>query len=286
LQSGFPDIINQIRIFMNTRKINHLSLLVVLFLVSCASSNDTKNCIVLLKTTLGDITVRLYDETPVHRDNFITLIKNHVYEGVTFHRVIKDFMIQSGDPETKIDHVKGIADSLASYTIPAEHNPALFHKKGALAAAREGNDINPLMRSSGTQFYIVQGIKYSEEELNQAEQHINNNFKQALFIKLIKEFTDSSKLYGQNFTAAEIKEKASIRMFETLANKAEYRISAEQRRIYKTKGGTPRLDGTYTVFGEVVEGLEIVDKIAYVKTNETDMPITDIRIIKTKLVHR
>ena len=280
------NVINQIRIFMKTLKKNLILIIIVLSAFSCTSLKDNKNTFVLIKTTLGDITVRLYDETPGHRDNFINLVKSNVYEGIAFHRVIKDFMIQAGDPETKINYVKGAADSLSSYTIPAEFNSRLFHKKGALAAAREGNDVNPDMRSSGTQFYIVQGTKYSEDELNKAEQRINNNLKQALFIKMIKEVTDSSRNSGTNLKDAEIQEKASLLMFQTMAIKGEYRISDEQRNTYKNLGGTPRLDGTYTVFGEVVAGLDIVDRIAAVKTNENDRPIADIRILKMKLVRK
>jgi peptidyl-prolyl cis-trans isomerase B (cyclophilin B) len=271
---------------MNTIKKNLILFSVVLFIFSCSPSKDNKNSYALIKTTLGDITVRLYDETPGHRDNFIKLVKGGVYDGVSFHRVIKDFMIQAGDPETKTDYVRGPIDSLGSYTIPAEFNPLFFHKKGALAAAREGNDVNPEMRSSGTQFYIVQGVQYSDDELNQVEQRINNNMKQAMFIKIIKEVTDSNRISGTNLTEAEIQEKALLRMFETMEVKGEHKISEEQRSIYKNIGGTPRLDGTYTVFGEVVSGLDIVDKIADVKTNDGDKPITDIRIIKMRLVRK
>jgi peptidylprolyl isomerase len=254
--------------------------------VSCAQTKDTSNSYVLIKTTLGDIKVRLYDETPLHRDNFIKLINASVYDGVTFHRVIKDFMVQSGDPETRTDYKKSSSDSLSSYTIPSEFNPAFFHKKGALAAARQGNDVNPEMRSSGTQFYLVQGVKYSDAELSQAEQRINNNMKQALFIKMIKEVSDSSRIAGWNLTDAEIQEKASVRMFETMAVSGAFRFSDEQRNIYKNIGGTPRLDGAYTVFGEVVDGLSVIDKIADAKTDESDKPLADIRIIKMKLVSK
>ena len=280
------NLINQIIVFMNMLKKYLFPFCAFLLLVSCAPAKDHKNSFVLIKTTLGDISVRLYDETSGHRDNFIKLVTSHTYEGICFHRVIKDFMIQAGDPETKTGYVAGEADSLTSYTIPAEINPLYFHKKGALAAARQGNDINPEMKSSGTQFYIVQGVKYSDAELTLAEQRINNNIKQAMFVKMIKEVSDSNKVSGMKLTEAEIQEKASIRMFEAMAIKGEYRISAEQRNIYKSIGGTPRLDGAYTVFGEVVTGLDIVDKIAAVKTNENDKPITDIRIIKMKLVHK
>lgn len=153
-----------------------------------------------------------------------------------------------------------------------------------MAAAREGNEINPEMRSSGTQFYIVQGVKYSDEELNQAEQRINNNLKQAIFFKTLKEISDSNRISKTNLNENEIQEKASLRMFQIMAENGQYKISEEQRKIYKSIGGVPRLDCTYTVFGEVVSGLDVVDKIAAVNTNEHDKPLTDIRIIKTKLL--
>jgi peptidylprolyl isomerase len=271
---------------MNTLNRYSSLLLLILTALSCNMSPGSKSNTVLIKTTLGDIVVRLYDETPGHRDNFIKLVNSRVYEGVSFHRVIKDFMIQSGDPETKAGYVKGSADSLFSYTIPAEFNPVLFHKKGALAAARQGNDVNPDMRSSGTQFYIVQGERYSDDQLNQAEQRINNNIKQAMFVGMIKEISDSNRIAGIVLKDSEIQEKASIRMFEKMLDKGEFRISDDQRNTYKNIGGTPALDGTYTVFGEVVSGLDVVDKIAAVETNEGDKPITDIRIIRMKLVRK
>ena len=162
----------------------------------------------------------------------------------------------------------------------------LFHKKGALAAARQGNEVNPEMRSSGTQFYIVQGVKYSDDELNQAEKRMNSNRKQSIFITMIKEVSDSNRISGWNLTEAEIQEKASLRMFETLAVNGEYRISEEHRNTYKSIGGTPRLDGAYTVFGEVIDGHDVVDKIAAAKTTGSDKPVADIKIIKMKLVQK
>lgn len=286
MQSDLENIINQTIFFMNIIKKNSLRLFIVLFLVSCSSAKDNKDTLVLMKTTLGEITFRLYDETPEHRDNFIKLVKNNVYEGISFHRVIKGFMIQAGDPETKINYKKLPQDTLSTYTIPAEFYPEYFHKKGALAAAREGNDINPEMRSSGTQFYIVQGTKYSDAELDQAEQRINNNLKQVQFLRMIKEVSDSNRISGANLNEAQIQEKASLRIFQTMAINGDYRIPEEQRDIYKNIGGVPRLDRTYTVFGEVVEGLDVVDRIASVKTNESDKPLTDIRIIKMKIIRK
>lgn len=284
--SDLQNLINQYFVFMNTRYIYSVLVLIVAGLLSCGAPRESKNTHVLIKTTLGDITVRLYDETPGHRDNFIHLVNSRIYEGVSFHRVIKGFMIQAGDPETKADYVKGSADSLINYTIPAEINRSYFHKKGALAAARQGNDVNPGMRSSGTQFYIVQGGPCSDDQLNQAERSINNNLKQAMFVGIMREISDSNRISGNSLTDAEIQEKASIRMFEKMSDIGEFRISEEQRAVYKSIGGTPGLDGTYTVFGEVISGLEVVDKIAAAETNETDKPLTDIRIIKMRLLRK
>jgi len=251
--------------------------------ISCNSYGGNENTIVTIKTTLGDIKLKLYDGTPIHRDNFIKLINSGFYDGISFQRIIKDFMIQAGDPLTKTIPLTNLPDSLKTYTIPAEINPLYFHKKGALAAARQGNDVNPEMRSSGTQFYIVQGVKYTDDELNTAEQRINSNNKQSLFNKLLKQTADSLRLSGKTTTPGEVQEIASVKMFQFLSTTPAYKISEEQRNIYKTSGGTPRLDGTYTVFGEVVEGLDIIDKIAAVQTDSKDKPITDVKILKIRI---
>jgi cyclophilin family peptidyl-prolyl cis-trans isomerase len=240
----------------------------------------------LIKTTLGDIKLILYDDTPFHRDNFIKLINMEFYDGVSFHRVIKDFMIQAGDPSTRTGFTREQLDSLDSYTIPAEFRREHFHKKGALAAARQGNDINPEMSSSGTQFYIVQGKKYEDTELQNVESGINNNIKQILFSKFIKETADSIRLSGITLQDSEIQEIASMKMFDYLTTNADFKFSAEQIETYINTGGVPRLDGTYTVFGEVIEGIDVVDRIADVRTNQADKPLNDIRIIKMKLVSK
>jgi cyclophilin family peptidyl-prolyl cis-trans isomerase len=193
-------------------------------------------------------------------------------------------MIQAGDPETKTTQVPNSPDSLKSYTISAEFNNQYFHKKGALAAAREGNDVNPEMRSSGTQFYIVQGVIFSDDDLNKAEQRINSNMKQGRFNDFIKQTADSVRLAGKSMTDAEIQDIASVKMFQFLATYKEFKIPDDQRIVYKTIGGTPRLDRSYTVFGEVIEGLDIVDKIAEVSTDGNDKPVNDIKIIKIKII--
>lgn len=254
--------------------------------MACNAPGGNENTVVLLKTTMGDIKIKLYDGTPVHRDNFIKLVSMGFYDGISFHRVIKDFMIQAGDPVTRTGLTKAQLDSLSTYTIPAEFRKEYYHKKGVIAAAREGNDVNPEMRSSGTQFYIVQGKKYSDAELKATEERINSNIKQTLFSKLIKETADSARLSGIPLQESEIQERASMKMFDYLTTIGEFKFTEEQLNTYKNAGGTPRLDGTYTVFGEVIEGLETVDKIASVTTDQSDKPINDVKIIKMKLVSK
>jgi peptidylprolyl isomerase len=260
-------------------------LLFITGLFACNARSGNDNTMISMKTTMGDIKIKLYDGTPIHRDNFIKLVRSGFYDGVSFHRVIKNFMVQAGDPETRKSSSVTLPDSLKTYTIPAEFNPEFFHKKGALAAARENNDVNPYMRSSGTQFYIVQGVKFTDEELNQAEQRINSNAKQGYFSRLMKETADSVKKVGQTLSDAEIQEIASVKMFQYLTTYKDYKISDQQRQVYKTSGGTPRLDGTYTVFGEVIEGLDVIDKIAGVQTDNADKPVNDVRILKMKIIN-
>ena len=268
---------------MNTFSRKLLIIPAILFLNSCNVPADNKNTVISINTTLGNIKIKLYDETPLHRDNFIKLINRGFYDNVSFHRIIKDFMIQAGDPATKTGPLKALPDSMKSYTIPAEFNTGYFHKKGALAAAREGNDENPEMRSSGTQFYIVQGTRYNDDALNQAELRINSNIKQSIFNKIMKETSDSIRMSGKTSTDNEIQEIASVKMFDYLAVNKEYKIPEDQRDVYKSTGGVPRLDATYTVFGEVIEGLDVVDLIASVPTDSNDKPSIDIKIINIKI---
>lgn len=269
---------------MKLFSIKTLLLINLLCIISCNSPGGNNNTIISIKTSLGDIKIKLYDSTPVHRDNFIKLIKSGFYEGISFHRVIKNFMVQAGDLSTKSGSSKNFPDSLKTYTIPPEFNNQYFHKKGALAAARQGNDVNPEMRSSCTQFYIVQGVKLNDDELNTAQQRINSNIKQSRFSSFLKQTSDSVRSAGSVVTDAQLQEIASVKMFQFLTSYKDYIISEEQRNVYKTIGGTPRLDGTYTVFGEVTEGLDIIDKIADVQTDSNDKPVNDIKIIKIKII--
>ncbi|MGB8492572.1 MAG: peptidylprolyl isomerase [Bacteroidales bacterium] len=256
----------------------------VLMLISCAAPGGRGDKVVLIKTTLGDIKIKLYDSTPIHRDNFIKLVNMGFYDGISFHRVIKDFMIQAGDPSTRTGLTKQQLDTLGTYTIPAEFRKEYYHKKGALAAARQGNNVNPDMRSSGTQFYIVEGIRYTEPELEASESQINNSIKQGLFSKFMLEAADSARLSGTSLQASEAQEKASLKLYDYISTNGDYKFSPDQIRDYTTLGGVPRLDGSYTVFGEVTEGLDIVDKIASTPTSQSDKPLTDVRILKMKIV--
>lgn len=253
---------------------------------SCNAPGGNENTLILMKTSLGDIKLMLYDETPIHRDNFIKLVNSGFYDGISFHRVINSFMIQAGDPLTRTVPIDKSADSLNTYTIPSEFNKDLFHKKGALAAAREGNDVNPEMRSSGTHFYIVQGVQLTDEDLVMAEKRISSNIKQGVFNKMIRQITDSAKLTGVQMSESEIQDMASVRLFNFFSSNPTYKIPENQCEVYKTIGGVPRLDGTYTVFGEVLEGLDVVDKIAAVKTGTADKPLEDVKILKIKIVEK
>ncbi len=256
-----------------------------LILTSCRATGFNNDTVILINTTAGDIKVRLYNETPLHRDNFINLVKSGVYNGVIFHRVINEFMIQAGDPSTNSVLTNYQADTLSRYTIPSEFHKDLYHKKGALAAAREGNNTNPFMRSSGTQFYIVQGKKYTDEDLSAIEKKVDSAIKQSMFNLLLKEVSDSVRQSETATPDAVIQDIVSTKMFEYLSTVGDFRFSAEQSDVYKSIGGTPFLDGTYTVFGEVTEGLDTVDKIASSETGYGDKPLSEIKIVKMKILN-
>ncbi|MDY0097899.1 MAG: peptidylprolyl isomerase [Bacteroidales bacterium] len=270
---------------MNINSEPFLLLSMLFLLISCSSPGGDKDREVLITTSEGNIKIRLYDSTPLHRDNFIRLASSGFYDGIAFHRVINEFMIQAGDPLTKTGSLNEQSDTINSYTIPAEFRKELFHKKGAVAAARQGNNVNPEMRSSGTQFYIVQGKKYSSEDLSAIEKSIDSGIKQNIFSRLLKEVSDSVRLSGQPVADGVIQEIVSEKMFRHMSKEGDFRFSQEQKAIYETAGGTPFLDGTYTVFGEVIEGLDIVDKIAVTKTGPGDKPVSDIKIFKMKVIN-
>lgn len=222
-------------------------LFIVLALVLALSSCSTrKEYMVRMFTTAGVVDMKLYDETPAHRDNFVRLVKNHQYDSLLFHRVIKDFMIQGGDPASK-NAVPGelLGEGDLGYTVEAEFMPDLhYHRRGALAAAREGDDVNPSKASSACQFYIVWGKVYTKEQLES-------------YMEWYKQRTGK-----------------------------ELNVTPEQFEAYTTVGGTPHLDGGYTVFGEVVKGLEVIETIQNVKCDGNDRPLRDVRIIKMELINK
>jgi len=237
--------------------------------------------IVLIKTTKGNMTVRLYDETPKHRDNFIKLAKEGFYDGLIFHRVIKDFMIQGGDPDSKdADFLKRLGSGGPGYTIEAEINPKFFHKKGALAAARKGDSVNPEKRSSGSQFYIVQGEIYTDKMFSDLKKKKAIQDTEKIFNRLAGEKADSIR-----DLQVKGKQDEYIALWERLKTQAISEagenipdLSPEQKEAYSTIGGAPHLDGNYTIFGEVIEGLDIIDSIASVQTGLADRPYQDIRM--------
>ena len=243
-----------------------------------------------IETTAGDIVVKLYDDTPKHRDNFIKLAKDGTYEETLFHRVIKDFMIQAGDPDSK-NAAKGqmLGAGDVGYTVPAEFvYPKHFHKKGALCAARTGDEVNPEKASSASQFYIVTGKKYSDAELNQMEKQLENRLKQAIFARLQTE--NKSKIMSL-YRSGNKEELAILRdtligkvELEAESRKMEAKISPEVREAYKTVGGVPFLDNEYTVYGEVVDGLDVVDAIQAMKTNKQDRPTENVVILSVEVI--
>jgi len=207
----------------------NILLIVALFVAISVSAAKPEHQYVRIKTAFGTCIIMLYNETPLHRDNFLKLVKSGFYNGTLFHRVIKDFMIQGGDPDSKYakpDSLLGEGD--VGYTIPAEFRDSLFHKKGVLAAAR---DNNPEKASSGCQFYLVQGKVFTDEQLNSLEE-----------------------------------------------KRLKFKIPEWQRSVYKTQGGTPHLDRNYTVYGEIVDGIAMVDSIAVVAKNSHDRPLTDVKM--------
>ena len=248
---------------------------------------NEKRTLVKLETTMGNITVALYNETPKHRDNFIKLVKEGVYDSTLFHRVIKQFMIQAGDPDSKnASDTAMLGSGDVGYTIPAEFNPKFFHKKGVLAAARQGDDVNPEKASSGCQFYIVTGRKFTEPQLLGMENKINEQREEALFDSLarqhMKEIYKMRKA-GDNAGLLELQDTLEAQARELADKEEKFRFTPEQIKAYSTIGGAPHLHGSYTVFGEVTEGMEVVNNIEIAKTNRADRPIENIRILKASI---
>ena len=243
---------------------------------------------VRISTNHGDIVVRLYDETPEHRDNFLKLAREGYYDGTLFHRVIKDFMIQGGDPESKgAPAGKQLGSGGPAYTLPAEFvYPQYFHKRGVLSAARQGDQVNPERRSSGSQFYIVWGKKYTDYELKQMAAQLDGQRGQQIFNGLAAQHRDSIQaMYqrGDQKGLMALQNKLAAETDKILKETPGFTFTPEQTEAYTTVGGTPFLDNQYTVFGEVVEGLEVVEKIQKVATGSADRPKEDVVMTVTVL---
>ena len=277
---------------MKTNKLFILAALVMLFAACSAGSKKStdmeKRTQVKIETTMGDIVVELYNETPKHRDNFIKLAKEGVYDSTLFHRVIKAFMIQAGDPDSKAaSDTAQLGSGDVGYTIPAEFVPQFFHKKGALAAARMGDDVNPERASSGCQFYIVTGRKFRENQLLEMAGKKNNNRIDEIFNELArKHMKEIYKMRKANDEAGLLALQDSLEAEATAIYKEEepFMFTPEQIAAYTTVGGAPHLDGAYTVFGQVLEGMETVEKIEGTKTGKADRPVENVRILKATVL--
>ncbi|MBO7556966.1 MAG: peptidylprolyl isomerase [Bacteroidaceae bacterium] len=275
-----------------------LSLLILCSLAasSCTGKNGDGETEVLLQTTEGDIRIKLFNDTPLHRDNFIKNVKEGKYDGVTFHRIIRSFMIQTGDPNTRPGHEAELAAAEADTTntlgetIPAEFvYPKYFHKRGMVAAAREGDDINPKKGSDPYQFYIVTGKFQNETALAEFETARKQALVEERYTKKMAAHRDELETMrkarnrdGVSDLLEKLLDQAKMEV-DDLPETA-YEFNQEQIRAYRIYGGAPWLDGSYTIFGEVVEGMKIVLEIEKVKTGAGDKPLRDIRITKASIV--
>jgi cyclophilin family peptidyl-prolyl cis-trans isomerase len=256
----------------------------VISISSCSFSQNKpvpRGPMVLIKTKYGDMKVVLYNQTPLHRDNFMKLTKEKVFDSLIFHRVIKGFMVQGGDPNSKrATQDQQLGDGDLNYTVPAEIVPGIIHKKGVIAAARNGDEENPERRSSATQFYLAQGIVYKYDDIPAIEQKMNIRASEALFLKMKSEKIDTLMLFqmarnkeGYDKLLEKLKQKA-VRYFD----QNPVRLTRQQIETYTTLGGIPHLDGVYTVFGEVLDGLAVIDSIAAQPTGKGDRPLENIRM--------
>lgn len=238
-----------------------------------------------IETTAGNIRIRLYDDTPLHRDNFLKLAGEGFYDGVLFHRVINDFMVQTGDPDSK-DAPAGamLGSGGPGYQIPAEIvYPEHYHKYGALAAARTGDEMNPERKSSGSQFYIVTGKKYLPNQLERMEQMSVQKQLQEHFMQLQRANMDSIRHLRMAKDSVGLENLRQQLIRQTEAEVKPVMMTEQQKKDYAEVGGTPHLDGQYTVFGEVMEGMDVVEKIQHAATDGHDRPLEDIRILSVKV---
>lgn len=246
------------------------------------------SAIVELSTSMGDITIELFNDTPLHKENFLKLVGDGFYDGVLFHRVIDQFMIQTGDPTSK-NAAPGVqlGSGDPSYTVAAEIDyPHHYHKYGAIAAARTGDNVNPERRSSGSQFYIVTGKTYAERQLEAMDLKRNNSRMESMFQKLAMEHRDSIVAMQRAGDEAGLEALRQKLIQETEETVKPVEMPENVRKDYAEKGGTPHLDGAYTVFGQVLKGMEVVEKIQKVETDEADRPKEDVKIISAKIIKK
>ncbi|HYI77834.1 MAG TPA: peptidylprolyl isomerase [Chryseolinea sp.] len=264
------------------RRITFIFLICVFIISGCAQNKDY---VVTIKTSHGDMVAILYDETPKHKENFIKLAKEHFFDSTLFHRVIEGFMIQGGDPDSKkAQPGLPLGRGGPGYTIDAEFNPKFFHERGALSAARLGDQQNPTKASSGSQFYIVQGTVMSEEELktdqmklNQAmQQFFQNPENKPAYDSIVAVYQSGDMKAYQDFMI-----RLKPRVEKAAGTSMSKEVAPEILKAYTTVGGAPSLDGEYTVFGKVIKGIEVVDKIAAVTKGPGDRPLQDIAMTVT-----
>jgi len=255
------------------------------------NNKSDSNKIAVITTKYGDIKIKLYAQTPLHQDNFVKLVSEKFFDDLLFHRVIKGFMIQGGDPDSR--NAKAgtmLGNGGPGYNIPAEIVPGLFHKRGALAAARESDMINPKRESSGSQFYIVQGKVFTNQELDMIEANQNQALKKQVIGKILTA-PENKKMLLKLDSLQKSGNKEELNKFimgidpiveKEMTKQGKFVFTAEQRKIYTTIGGAPHLDGSYSVFGEVIEGMNVIDSISSVKTDKNDRPLVDVKM-KIKL---
>lgn len=269
------------------KKIVLVSISFVFLVFSCQlkqSKNKKEDKLFKIETIYGDMIFKLYDATPLHKENFIKLIDQGYFNDLLFHRVINGFMIQGGDPNSlNAEPGKMLGEGGPGYTIPAEFVDTIFHKKGVIAAAREGDDVNPEMRSAGSQFYIVQGKVLTDEDIKKVEDRINASRLNNLITKYIDEAKNEAFNTGGIIDYQVILPHAREKAEKEFKEQGYYKIPENKLKVYQTIGGTPHLDNAYTIFGEVVHGLDVIDKIAAVKTDENDRPLKDVKMIITEL---
>ena len=270
---------------LHAAKLTALCTLFLLCFLSCKDKplDPNKPVYVEIETSMGDVEVVLYDDTPLHRDNFVKLCQSDIYEGMLFHRIIKDFVVQGGDPESK-KREPGVlyGDGDGGFTVPAEIVPTHFNKRGALIDAKEVDAINPERLSAGTQFCFVQGRTYTDEELDEREERINEIHRNWLYHSYKKLLQQEQP----DLSPEDLEIEISVKIADTLAESGLRRIPAEHREHYKTIGGVPHLDGSVTIFGEVTKGLNIVEKMSLVKTDKNDRPLHDVLILSTKVFQK